>query len=313
MQNTNEKNSDIDDISINTNIKVFNGGLGLLRNNNNNNNNTTNKKENINNKLAEKNKPQNINLLQEKENNNNNNNNNQNHNHINNKFKEISIDHDSLLETEGIISFRSKRVIKTDQEETSDLSNITTGIINKIGKIANRKDNQTHTNDNGSNNINKHEEMTINKIFKLNDERETEKEIKNFEKESQRIKSRILAGNPLESSSSEESEDFEKYDGFNTHKIKKTLDNINFQNNIKSSRQKNSKKLNNSFNKNNYNTISGKELDENNFLKNNFDNNEEDDDDNKSNSNNSNSNKSNSEGKENNEGNIFWNLGGKNS
>lgn len=269
MQSTNnDRNSENDDISINTNLKVFNGGLGLTK---------INKKENHIPKISEKNKLNGTSETKDK-------------NSSLKYNKEINIDKDYLMETEGILSFRSKRLNKNESnEEGSELNNITNGIINKIKKTTNKKDNNI-----SNNSFNNNEEMNINKIFKINEERETEKEIKNFEKESQRIQSKILAGNPLESSSSETSEDFEQYDGFNTQKIKRTLDDINFKNFNSGKGSKNVlnelKPINN-YNKN-YNTISGKELDEKNSKKNLFE-------------------FHNDEGN-NNQRNIFWNLKGNN-
>jgi len=261
MSITNDRNSDIDDISVNTNLKVFNGGLGLNKNTkkDQNFNNAFNKNEK--NKISTYNKE----FLDSKEKNSKENNY---INNINSKFKEINLDKDSLIEAEGIISFRSKKVNKNDIHETPDLNNITNGLINKIDKLnknANKKENRG-TLDNNLNSKNAIEELTINKIFKLNDEKETEKEIKNFEKESQRIQSKILAGNPLESSSSESSEDYERCEGYNTQKIKKTLDNINIRNLHKTGREKNNlyktlqenKNFKSNYNKN-YNTISGNE------------------------------------------------------
>lgn len=289
MQSTNDRNSDVDDISINTNLKVFNGGLGLNKNQKKeSNNNSINKNEK--NKISNYNKEfQDIKEKNYKENN------------LNARSKEIKLDKDSLIETEGIISFRSKKISKTENDETPNINNITNGIINKIDKLnknPNKKETRNFIN-NSINDSNLNEEHTINKIFKLNDEKETEKEIKNFEKESQRIQSKILAGNPLESSSSDFSEEYDKYEGFSTDKIKKTLDDINLKNLNKNGKTKSNLNINaienkpiNNYNKN-YNTIGGDE-------KINFGNSPFDD-----------NNQQNDSG-DINEKNIFWNLRGNN-
>jgi len=269
---TNDRNSDIDDISVNTNLKVFNGGLGLVKNQKRDYNYGQQTKNEIN-KMQKYSKEfqdpleknfkehQNINIL---------NNNKNNINNVSSKFKETNLDKENLIQAEGVISFRSKKVSRNENEvEKADIKGITNGILSKIDKLhlKNSMKDVRHLISNRNNDSNANEEHTINKIFKLNDNREIEKEIKNFEKESQRIQSRIFGGNPLESSSSEYSEEeSERNDGYNTNKIKRTLDDINMINRNKNEKLRrsaldNSKNYSgknpiNNYNKN-YNTISG--------------------------------------------------------
>lgn len=261
MQNTNDRNSDIDDISVNTNLKVFNGGLGLIKNQKREQN-YNHQIKNESSKLQKFSKEYHAGkemILKEP-----------NSNYTNTKIKESNLEKENYIEAEGIISFRSKKVNKNNEKEESnpDLNLITNGLINKLDRLHQKSTKKDSRNKLASslNNSNTNEEKTINKIFKLNEERETEKEIKNFEKESQRIQSRILAGNPLESSSSEFSEEeYEKYEGLNTKQIRRTLDDINLKNiNKKGKFDKNNignfcdNKPVNNYNKN-YNTISGTE------------------------------------------------------
>lgn len=311
----NERNSDIDDISVNTNLKVFNGGLGLAKNHKREQNHSQQKKHEINKmqKFTKEFHDPKEKIFKEYNNINNNNNS----KNTNPKFKETNLaDKENLIEAEGIISFRSKKVTRNENEaENVDINVLTSGIINKIDKLhlkSNKKDARNLLPTNTNNNSNANEEHTINKIFKLNDERETEKEIKNFEKESQRIQSRILAGNPLESSSSEFSEEeFERNDGYNTHKIKRTLDDIHMKNvnkngkytrgvvkNGNHSNYNNDNKPINNYNKN-YNTIGGDER-INNLNSNVFDDSR-------------NQNSFRNDGGDVNEKNIFWNLRGNNN
>ncbi len=229
MHSLYDGNSDIDDISVNTNLKVFNGGLGLNKNL---------KKETFYKK--DKNKISNYSKefhdLIEKKNK---------ENLLYNIFsKEIKLDKDSLIETEGIISFRSK----IDNDRQCDFNNITNGIINKIDNL-NKNKKESRNLINNTINSNNNEEHTINKVFKLNEEKETEKVIKNFEKESQRIQSRILEGNRLKSTSSDFSDDDNKLEKYTTDKIKKTLDGINKKNFDKTSKIKNNI-ISNGFEKN---------------------------------------------------------------
>jgi hypothetical protein len=270
MHSSNDRNSDIDDISVNTNLKVFNGGLGLVINQKREPNCNQQKKNEINKQRISSKEFQGTKDKNFSENNNNNNPNiaNNNNNNLNSKFKENNLDKNNLIEAEGIISFRSKKVDKKENDEAkTDLNVITNGILNKMHLRSTKKDARNILS-NTLNNSSANEEQTINKIFKLNNERVIEKEIKNFEKESQRIQSRILAGNPLDSSSSqfsEEDEVNERFEGFNTQKIKRTLDVINIKNLNKNGKFNKSGVNNfsenrpiNNYNKN-YNTIEGDE------------------------------------------------------
>jgi len=270
MHSGNDRNSDLDDISVNTNLKVFNGGLGLVKNQKREPNYNQQNKNEINKQRKSSKEFQGTKDKNFIENNKNNNPNiaNKNNNNLNSKFKENNLEKNNIIEVEGIISFRSKKVDKNENDEAkTDLKVITNGILNKMHLISTKKDARNILSNN-LNNSTAIEEQTINKIFKLNDERVTEKEIKNFEKESQRIQSRILAGNPLDSSSShytEEDEVNERFEGLNTQKIKRTLEVINIKSLNKNGKFNKSGVNNfsenrpiNNYNKN-YNTIAGDE------------------------------------------------------
>lgn len=188
----NDKYSEISDISMQTDIIVFKGGLGLSKGSshqnslgNNNNSNITNN-VNIGNN-SKKGNSKNINKANmpnvtdlESQNQQNNNSNSKAHNQTTQS---------NQIKPNGFLSFRSKKDVQglnqmlnsvAGSEETVDTTTITKQIIDKLGVLkipsSKKKADVTH----------KAEKEEINKVFikPVNTEpEETEKEIKNFEME----------------------------------------------------------------------------------------------------------------------------------
>lgn len=175
------KITDTDEISITTDMKVFNGGMllkSIERKSNLKKASTNNEKK--------QSYPKNLNDIQ----------------HIsetnNEQNDQIQLDENNFFEAEGIISFRTKN----NQPETNQ------NLVNVIKNIEkNIKNNDKLENNN--------EETNIKTIFKLNEEKiETEKLMKNFDKNLARKSN----GNSF--SSNENPENFETEEGLKKMSLK---------------------------------------------------------------------------------------------